>query len=363
MMGKRRILMSITMLIVMVMTFAVAPVSTSFADESTFLINSQIAQDDTRFTEIYEEVSPSIVAISVTFQGGFGGASGSGFIIDVDGHIVTNSHVIDSADRIEVMLFDGTRVRASVVAVDVDSDLAVIQVDLPADKLRPIEFADSNELRIGQLVVAIGSPFGQLWTMTTGIISALDRTIPGLGGFSIGGVIQTDAAINPGNSGGPLLNMDGQVIGVNSQINTETGTNSGIGFAVPSNLVSKVATDLIDQGFVDYSFIGIRGGDVSLDLIEAYDLPNDLNGVVVDEVLVESPAAEAGLRSSNPTRVSVPVTFDVLTAVNGESIRSMDSLISYLARETEPGQTVTFTILRNGTEELDVDVTLSSRPE
>ena len=365
MFGKRWILSSIVLVTILVTMFGIVPISTSFADDTVYTIDTQTAQDDSRFTEIYEQVSPSVVAISVSLQGGFGSASGSGFVVSEEGHIVTNNHVIDGADRIEVMFFDGTHVRGSVVAVDADSDLAVIKVDLPPEKLQPVEFGNSRDLRIGQTVLAIGSPFGQRWTLTTGIVSALDRTIPSLREFySIGGAIQTDAAINPGNSGGPLLNLDGQVIGVNSQINTETGINSGIAFAVPSNLVARVSNDLIEQGYVDYSYVGITSnrGDVTLDLIEAYDLPNDLNGVVVSEVVDGSPADQAGLQPINPARVAVPVTFDIITAVDGIPIRGFDTLLAYLAGETEPGQIVVFTVLRNGTEWLDIPVTLATRP-
>ncbi len=334
---------------------------------------------EARFASLYQQISPSVVAINVVSrtvsssvrsaqpQEGFDYGSGSGFVIDTDGHIVTNYHVVENAlaDGIEVNFFDGTMARAELVATDPDSDLAVIRVDLPAERLKPVVVGDSDQLVIGQMVVAIGSPFGQRWTLTTGVISALDRTIRGLSNFSIGSVIQTDAAINPGNSGGPLLNLKGEVIGVNSQIISETRSNTGIGFAVPGNLVKRVVEDLLGKGSVEYSYMGISGEDVSLTLIETLGLPDNLRGVVVQSVIAGEPAANAGLR--NPGRLTevrglqVPTNADVITAIDGEPIASMSALISYLARNTQPGDTVNLTVWRDG-EQINIAVNLSARP-
>lgn len=326
-------------------------------------------------TEIYEKVSPSVVAISVvarrpdsgTFgQGGEVIGSGSGFVIDQEGYIVTNNHVVDGATRVEVNFRDGTLVRARIIGLDPNSDLAVLKVDLPAEKLIPVEFANSDELVIGQPVLAIGSPFGQRWTLTSGIISALERTIQGQTNFSIGGVIQTDAPINPGNSGGPLLDLQGRVIGVNSQIISASGSSAGIGFAIPSNLTQKVSRALIDDGFVSYSYLGISGSDVTLNLIEALSLPNDTRGVVIGDVAPGGPAARAGLQNpGQPTEIDgqeVPTQVDIITAINGEPLTGIGSLISYLAKNTSPGDTVTLTVLRNGTETLQLDARLTPRP-
>ncbi|HLV33693.1 MAG TPA: trypsin-like peptidase domain-containing protein [Spirillospora sp.] len=327
-------------------------------------------------TEVYNRVSPSVVAISVVARrpntGFFGQdneviGGGSGFVIDTEGHIVTNNHVVDGATRIEVMFLDGTLARAQVVGLDPDSDLAVLKVDLPAERLQPVEWGDSDALVIGQPVVAIGSPFGQRWTLTSGIISALERTIQGLTNFSIGGVIQTDAPINPGNSGGPLLDLQGRVIGVNSQIISATRSSAGIGFAIPSNLARRVSQALIEDGFVSYSYLGITGGDVTLTLIEALDLPNNTRGVVVRDVAPGGPGARAGLQSPGGETVEVsgsevPTEIDIITAINGEPLNGIGSLISYLARETEPGDTVTLSVLRNGTERLELTVRLTPRP-
>lgn len=312
------------------------------------------------FAEIYNRVAPSVVAITVTTEGGsstFGGgfSTGSGFVVDMQGHIITNLHVVDDAEMIEVVMFDGTQTRAELIGGDADSDLAVIRVDIPAERLRPVPLANSDTVRVGQTVLAIGNPFANDWTLTSGIISALNRRISGLNNYSIGGVIQTDAAINPGNSGGPLLNLQGEVIGVNSQINSQTRSNSGVGFAVPSNLVRRVSQELIAQGFVRYSYIGIHMRDIDLDLIERLNLPNNIRGVAVRQAVSGFPAAVAGIRSMGVD------TIDVITAIDGLPMRNFDELIGYLAINTEPGQTVNLTVYRNG-EILNVPVTLAERP-
>jgi S1-C subfamily serine protease len=315
------------------------------------------------YADVYARVSPSVVAISVASDVGFG--NGSGFVVDTEGHIVTNFHVIEGANEIEVNFVDGTIVRAEIVGTDPDSDLAVIDVDgVAIEDLVPVTFGSSDEIVVGQQVLAIGSPFGQRWTMTAGIVSALDRAISGFTQFSIGGVIQTDAPINPGNSGGPLLNLAGEVVGVNSQINTTTGSNSGIGFAVPSNLTLRVAQELIEDGTVDYSFIGITGAPLTLSDSETLDLPNNVRGAVVTDVVANSPAAKAGLRAARLIGQGQAVdvtTADIITAIDGEQVYDMSTLISYLAKYTVPGDTVTFTVIRDG-QTIDIPVTLESRP-
>lgn len=359
-----------------------APAAVYQADAQPTLDPQQLGllELEARFASLYNQVSPSVVAINVVSraaglnsrstqpQEGFDYGSGSGFVIDTDGHIVTNYHVVENAlaDGIEVNFFDGTMARAELVATDPDSDLAVIRVDLPAERLKPVAVGDSDQLVIGQMVIAIGSPFGQRWTLTTGVISALDRTIRGLSNFSIGSVIQTDAAINPGNSGGPLLNLRGEVIGVNSQIISETRSNTGIGFAVPGNLVKRVIEELLSKGSVEYSYLGISGEDVSLTLIETLNLPDNLRGVVVQSVIAGEPAATAGLR--NPGRLTevrglqVPTNADIIIAIDGEPVAGMSALISYLARNTQPGDTINLTVWRDGAQ-INIPVNLAARPE
>jgi S1-C subfamily serine protease len=343
------------------------------------------SSDEQTLANIFNRLSPSVVSINVIsslrdIQGHdglnpedfpeefdeFAASSGTGFVIDTSGHIVTNAHVVDGATFIEVRFIDGTVTRGEIVGVDLASDLAVVRVDLPAERLQPATLGDSDALFIGQSTVAIGSPFGQDWTMTTGIISALNRTLQGLTMFSIGEVIQTDAAINPGNSGGPLLNLQGEVIGVNSQIISRTRSNSGIGFAIPSNLVRRVSAALIEKGVVDYSYIGIEGGELSLLQMEALNLPNNARGVLVGQVLSGSPADRGGLRSGDNVRevggIQVYGSADLITAIDGIPLNNMSSLIAYLASETVPGQTVTLTVVRDGREQVDLSVTLGARP-
>jgi S1-C subfamily serine protease len=319
-----------------------------------------LSEQERVFNEVYSIVSRSVVSITIAVQPDANTAfepisGGSGFVVDTQGHIVTNYHVIAGDGRIEVAMYDGTIALAEVVGEDPSSDIAVIRVqNVPADRLHPVSFGNSNDLQVGQTVLALGNPFQNDWTLTTGIISALNRRIFGLNRNSIGGVIQTDAAINPGNSGGPLLNLNGEVIGVNSQINSETRSNSGIGFAVPSNLVRKVATSLIETGAIQYSFIGIRYYDITLDLILQYNLPNNIRGVAIDEVLPNTPAATAGLQSDSATSI------DIVTAINGLPVSDFDEMIGYLAINTNPGDTVTLTVYRNG-QILELPVTLTSR--
>jgi 2-alkenal reductase len=310
------------------------------------------------FAEVYKNVAPSVVSINVTFRTSnarTGSSSGSGFVVDTQGHIVTNYHVVEGANQIEVNFFDGTITRATTVGLDPDSDLAVIKVNLPSDRLRPVVMGNSNTVQVGQTTLAIGNPYSKEWTLTSGIISALNRRIIGLNSYSIGGVIQTDAAINPGNSGGPLLNLRGEVIGVNSQITTESGSNTGIGYAIPSNLVSKVMRSLIDNGRISYSFLGISSRQIDLSLIETYRLPNNLRGVAVLEVQRGFPAAQAGLRGLSSSSV------DVITAINGVPVRNFDELIGWLAINTNPNDNITLTIYRDG-QYYSVPVTLTERP-
>jgi S1-C subfamily serine protease len=329
----------------------------------------QLAATSSVFTELYEAVSPSVVAISVstTARGRIiGGGTGSGLVLDAGGHLLTNAHVVDGATEIEVEFYDGTLAWAHVVGTDADSDLAVLKVDVGASTLHPGSFRDSGTLTIGEIVLAIGSPFGQDWTLTTGIISGLNRTLQGQTQFSIGGVIQTDAAINPGNSGGPLLDLQGQVIGVNSQIATTTSSNSGVGFAVPSTLAQRVAQDLIERGLVEYSYLGISGTDITLSLIDSLGLPHATRGIYVSEVSGNGPAGRAGLRSAagmvGVSGQAAPTSLDIITAIDGYAIKGMDDLVSYLANVTAPGQVVRLTVLRDGQEWVDVDVQLDKRP-
>ena len=382
----QRLLLALLPLLLIIFGFALgsvllpgqaAPVLQIIAPPTPDFDALEISAAESEIARLYMEVSPSVVSINVAVlqRGRVEAVSGSGFVISDQGHVVTNTHVIEDAmrDGIEVNFLDGTIVRAQIVGMDRDSDLAVLQVPTPPEQLQPLVLADSDRLVIGQTALAIGSPFGQRWTLTRGIVSALDRTIQGLNRFSIGSVIQTDAAINQGNSGGPLFNQQGEVIGVNSQIVTESRfspVNSGVGFAIPSNLVRRVVDDLIRDGEVRYSFLGItalsdEGRPITLNQMETLNLPNNLRGVLVAAVSPGSPAERAGLRDmGRSVRVrgeQVPTSADIITAINGVPVHDMSTLVSWMAIHTRPGDEATLSIWRDGAP-LNLSVTLGERP-
>ncbi len=318
-----------------------------------------LRERDDAYAALYDRLSPSVVSLEVAIRSGgrfITQSTGTGFVLDTDGHLITNYHVVEGGDRIAVVFVDGKTVRAEVVGLDAGSDLAVLKVDLPAQVLRPVTFADRDSIRVGQTALALGSPFGERWTLTSGIISAQDRTIEGIDDYEIGAVIQTDAAINPGNSGGPLLDLNGHVLGVNSQIVTGgVRANAGVGFAVPGDLVQRVAADLIANGRVRYSYLGIEGQDINIDWMEEYGLANDLRGVVVTRVLPGAPADRAGMLPQNDQQV------DVIIAVNDVPVYGISGLTAYLAGQTKPGDTVTITVRRDGAD-VDLSVDLVERP-
>lgn len=296
-------------------------------------------------------------------------ALGSGFVWDKQGHIVTNNHVVSGADKIEVTFSDGTILPATLVGADPDSDLAVLKVDVPADKLHPVQLGDSNAVKVGELAIAIGNPFGLEGTMTTGIISAVGRSLPAdenaTQSYTIPDVIQTDAPINPGNSGGVLLDVAGKVLGVTSAIESPVRANAGIGFAIPSGIVKNVVPALIKDGKYVHSWLGISGTTLVPDLAKAMKLNEGQRGVLVGEVMPNSPAEKAGLKGSDQQVVidgnTVNVGGDVITAIDNQPVKEMDDLIAYLARSTKVDQKVSLTLLRNGKQE-SVDVTLAARP-
>jgi S1-C subfamily serine protease len=320
--------------------------------------------------EVYEGARNSVVEITVTSSGESGfppgsgaqRAQGSGFVYDDEGRIVTNHHVVDGAGSIEVRLADGSTYDARLLGSDPSTDLAVIQIDAPADELEPLELGDSDALAVGQEVVAIGSPFGLDATVTSGIVSALDRRITAPDGFTIENAIQTDAAINHGNSGGPLLDSSARVVGVNSQIESESGGNVGIGFAVPSNTVRSVVADLIEDGAVEHAFLGVGIQTLPADVAGQI---GEAAGVAVTDVRDGSPAAEAGLRAATASEtvdgVPHPTGGDVITAVDGEAVETSEQLQS-LVSEHAPGDQIQLTVVRGG-DERTVAVTLADRPD
>jgi S1-C subfamily serine protease len=348
------------------------PISSPTSLPEELIIDADI--EEQLLINIYERVNPAVVNIDVAANA-FGElsdfGSGSGFVIDKEGHIVTNNHVVEDAEEMRVTFADATVAIAELVARDEDSDLAVIKVDVDRDHLVPLELGDSNSLRVGQRVIAIGNPWDLGGTMTVGIVSALGRTLPGritpdLSHYSIPDLIQTDAAINPGNSGGPLLDSHGRVVGVNTAIRSEGRYNSGVGFAVPINIVKRVVPGLINEGYYRYPYLGIKAeGQVTVaELALELDLPV-MRGVLVAEAVPGGPASEAGLRGGNDqiTFSGQPVTTggDIILAINDYELRDFDDLIAYLVRETSVGQEVILNVLRDG-QILQIPVKLGERP-
>ncbi len=337
---------------------------------STSGVSQALNDAEALFVEIYKRVSPAVVYIETD------NGSGSGFVVDKDGHIVTNNHVVEGARRIEIVFANRTRVTAQVVGSDVDADIAVLKVDVPADQLVVAELGDSSTVEVGQFAIAIGNPFGLQNTMTIGIVSGLgrtlqsDRTAPGSqGSYSNPNVIQTDAAINPGNSGGPLLDSQGRVIGINTAIrSTAQGVNgqpvnSGVGFAVPINTVKRILPALIKEGHYTYPWLGLASaGEIDLQTQQALGLPQS-TGVYVTQVTPGSPADKAGIRAG--TRDvglgQLGASGDLIIAIDGHEVRDFADLIGYLVSETSVGQTVTLTIIRDG-RQMDVKVILGARP-
>jgi serine protease Do len=294
-------------------------------------------------------------------------SGGSGFVWDNQGHIVTNHHVIDGADRVTVVFNNHAELEAEILGSDPDSDLAVLQVEVNETTMHPVRLGNSDDVQVGQMAAAIGNPFGQEFTITSGIISALGRTIrSGNSQFSIPHVIQTDAPINPGNSGGPLLDRHGQVIGVNTQIISRSGASSGIGFAVPINTAKRVVPALIQEGHYEYAWLGISGTTLSPDAAELMNLPRETRGALVIEVAEEGPAHESGLRGSDrmvtQQGFEYPLGGDIIVAVNGTPINGIDELIAYLIEDTRPGDEIAIEVIREGGSRETVTVTLGERP-
>jgi S1-C subfamily serine protease len=354
--------------------------STSNATTSSVQITRN---NNLTLTELFQETQQSVVQVSGTISSNdtpFQATLGSGFVYDRSGHIITNYHVIAGNDPndISITFIDGTIYRARVVGTDQYSDLAVLHVedDVPADKLMPLPLGNSSELLVGQRVVAIGNPFGLSGSMTEGIISGLNRLIPvypgpgpfsdiGTPAFSIPDVIQTDAAINPGNSGGPLLNMQGEVLGINSAIFSTTGGFAGIGFAIPSNTIAKVAPVLIERGFFQHPWLGVSGIDMTPEIAEAIGL-GEPRGFLVIDTAPGGPADSAGVQGGDtPTQVGgrgeIELGGDVILAIDDKTIRKIDDVLGYLQQATEVGETVRLTVWRDG-QIIEIDVTVGARP-
>ena len=324
---------------------------------------------------LYENINPGVVAI-LMYSGGEPTGQGSGFVIDYEGHILTNYHVVEDVVDFEVVFSDGYRAVGELIGIDPDSDIAVLKVSVPEGELMPLALGSSADVRVGQSVVAIGNPYGLSGTMTVGIISARGRLLDTIragsagGNFSSADLIQTDAAINPGNSGGPLINMQGEVIGINRAIRTEgdanTGVyNSGLGFVVPVDIVKRVVPFLIRDGKYDYPYLGITSSEeFTLPQLTALGLPPDVRGVYVNTVTKGTPAEKAGIIGG-----SKPTSFDNLLAggdlikkIGDHEILNFSDFLNYLVTNTSPGETVNLIILRDG-KELQLSATLVARPQ
>ncbi|MCS7286795.1 MAG: trypsin-like peptidase domain-containing protein [Anaerolineae bacterium] len=333
-------------------------------------------EEEALLVSIYERVNPAVVSIRVVKKGLIrlpfshpeipSEGRGSGFVWDERGYIVTNNHVVSDAEEIEVIFYNGDAARARVVGTDPHSDLAVLKVDELTEGAHPAELGDSSQVKVGQRAIAIGNPFGLAGTMTVGIISAVGRTLrPAAIPFTIPEVIQTDATINPGNSGGPLLNSSGQVIGINTAIESPVGINAGIGFAVPINLAKKIVPVLIEKGSYDYPWLGIEGTTVTKALAREFDLPVDYGALVI-RTIKDGPAHKAGIKGGTKKVQfmggEITVGGDIITGVDGQEIRRFDDLLTYLIYNTSVGQEITLKVIRDG-EEVKVRVVLGKRPQ
>jgi S1-C subfamily serine protease len=334
------------------------------------LFSAALTEEERNNIAVYDRVADGVVNVTSTaiqmdflFNAFPTQGSGSGSVIDPKGHILTNYHVVANAQDLEVTLADGSKWLAKLIGTDPDSDLAVIKIGVPKEKLKVIPMGNSNGLRIGQKVLAIGNPFGLQRTLTTGIVSSLGRTIRSEAGTLIEDVIQTDAAINPGNSGGPLLNSDGEIIGINSAMLSPSGGNVGIGFAIPVNTAKRVVPELLSRGYVTYPWIGATIQSLIPEVAKYLKLKIE-RGAMIAEVVKGGPADKAGLKGGHKKiQVGNMIVFvggDIAVRVDQHDVKTNDELIHYI-REKKPGDTVLLKVFRKESF-MDVKVTLGERP-
>lgn len=328
-------------------------------------VNNSVVQITSKVTT----TSPNIIINGNPLQGQ-SERLGSGFVYDSAGHIVTNNHVVDGTNSVDVTFVDGNTYTAKVIGTDKYSDIAVLQIDdsaynSSAENSPALPIGNSSALEVGQQVIAIGNPFGLSDTMTTGIVSQVGRLLPNQDiGFSIPNVIQTDAAINPGNSGGPLLNINGEVVGMNTAIQSNTGDFSGIGFAIPSNSIQRIVAVLIKDGTYNHPWVGIAGTNMTPEIANSLGLPHNTKGAVVAQVVPNGPAEKAGIRSatlSNDNSQQIK-NADIITAVDGQQVKRIEDVIFYIEEHKAVGDTAHFTVLRDG-KSIDIPVTLGARPQ
>ena len=317
--------------------------------------------------EIFEKTEESVVQVNVRANDGTSkpGSMGSGFVYSDKGYIITNNHVVDDAGKVTVTFLDGESYTAKIIGTDPDLDLAVLKVEVGATYLQPIPMGDSSQLKVGEQITAIGNPFGLSGSMTSGIISQMGRLLPQDSGYSIPDVIQTDAAINPGNSGGPLLNMNGEVVGINTAIQSATGEFTGVGFAVPSNTVKKVIPILIEEGVFHHPWMGISGSDVDPDLAKVREL-NSSKGFLIATVVEGSPAEDAGLQGITVTKEidgrEYALDGDIIVKIDDKVVRKISDILIHLQREKSIGDEMVMTVNRDGTL-IEVILVLGERPQ
>ena len=317
--------------------------------------------------EIFEKTEESVVQVNVRSTDGRSnpGNMGSGFVYSADGYIITNNHVVDNSGIVTITFLDGESYTAKIIGTDPDLDLAVLKVEMGSTYLQPIPIGDSSQLKVGEEIAAIGNPFGLSGSMTSGIISQIGRLLPQDSGYSIPDVIQTDAAINPGNSGGPLLNMKGEVIGINTAIQSATGEFTGVGFAVPSNTVKKVVPVLIKDGIFHHPWMGISGSDVDPELAKVRGL-NSSKGFLIVTVIEGSPAEDAGLLGVTDTKEidgrEYPLDGDIIVKIDDKVVRKISDILIHLQREKSVGDDLIMTINRDGTI-IEATLVLGERPQ
>jgi len=313
--------------------------------------------------DIFEKSEESVVQVNV-LRGGSDGGMGSGFVYSEEGYIITNQHVVRDAKKVTVTFLDGEAYIGDVIGTDPDLDIAVVKVSPSNTYLQPITIGDSSKLKVGEKIVAIGNPFGLSGSMTSGIVSQIGRLLPQESGYSIPDVIQTDAAINPGNSGGPLINMKGEVIGINTAIQSITGEFSGIGFAVPSNTVKKIVPVLIEDGEFKHPWMGISGRDVDPELADFRELKSS-KGFLVISVIEGSPAEQAGLIGVTETKEidgrELAIDGDIVLSIDGKTVRKISDILIHLQREKSIGDEMVLSVNRNG-EILELTMILEERP-
>ena len=329
-----------------------------------------IVDSNMSLIQLFEKAEPAVIQVNVKKIQSEGATeevpsgSGSGFVYDDTGHIITNNHVIDDALKITVTFLDGESYAAEIVGNDADLDLAVLKINARNSYLHHLELGSSSELKVGQQVVAIGNPFGLSGSMTTGIVSQIGRLLPQESGYSIPNVIQTDAAINPGNSGGPLLNLNGEVVGINTAIQSETGNFTGVGFAIPSDTVNKVVPILIRDGGIRHPWLGVSGIDIDYELAEIRGL-DSTKGFLIVSVIEGSPADIAGLMGTETRKMidgrDVPMDGDIIIKIDGELVRKIADILVHLQMEKTVGDEMILTILRDG-EMMDKTIFLGERP-